>query len=295
MLSWNETSVAESLAVMVQKETAVYNKRCDYLGKPSCVKGVVSEDDRTKMVDWCYKVVDTCQLERETVAIAMDLVDRFLSNKSSTAAMDVLGDRIQFQLLSLTALYVSIKVSQKISLGSDFFSVISRELYPIQDIEAMELVLLKELAWCISPPTCVQVANHVFSLLSTHVTLDRATWAAILDEVEYQGENAVRDYYFVTQRPSTVAMAAIFNATMDRLDNKEECQDILRAVLSVMNSAEFESIEVILAARTKLQNLVYGFDYDGDGGDAGYTADNDEDGCDSGEAQVDDAAQWYLY
>ena len=281
IMSWNETSVAESLAVMVQKETTVYNKRYDYLGNPSCAQGIVSEDDRTKMVDWCYKVVDTCQLERETVAIAMDLVDRFLSNESSTAAMDVLGDRIQFQLLSLTALYVSIKISQKIALGSDFFSVISRELYPIQDIEAMELVLLKELAWCISPPTCVQISYHIVSLISTQVTFDKNAWAAILDEVDHQAEHAVRHYDFVTQRPSTVAMAAIFNA-LGRFD-KHESQGILSAVLSIMNTAEFESIEVILATRSKLHSLVYGHESTGD--------DWDVEECD---AAVDETDQWYL-
>jgi hypothetical protein len=290
-MSWNETSVAESLAVMVQKETAVYNKRYDYLGNPSCAQGVVSEDDRTKMVDWCYKVVDTCQLERETVAIAMDLVDRFLSNKSSTAAMDVLGDRIQFQLLSLTALYVSIKISQKIALGSDFFSVISRELYPVKDIEAMELILLKELSWCISPPTCVQMAHHILTLSSTLVCFDKASLAALLNDVDYQAECAVRDYYFVTQRPSTLAMAAIINS-VDRIEGSQERQDIIRAVLSVTKYAEFESIEVILATRIKLHSLVYGHDDSGDGRDGEV---DDEDGCDVEEAQVDDAAQWYLY
>jgi hypothetical protein len=137
----------------------------------------------------------------------------------------------------------------------------------------MELVLLKELAWCISPPTCVQVANHVFSLLSTHVTLDRATWAAILDEVEYQGENAVRDYYFVTQRPSTVAMAAIFN-TVNRC-GKHESQAIVRAVLSIIKNAEFDSIEVILASRSKLYCVVYGQD----DSDVGAEVTHDPDRC----------------
>ena len=297
--SWDPTSVAESLAVMIQKETTVYKRR-DYLhGSSNCVCGVLDEEDRTKMVEWCYSVVDICQLERETVAIAMDLVDRFLSNKASTSAMSVLGDRIQFQLLTLAALYVSIKISMKIALGSDFFSVISRELYPVKDIEAMELILLKELSWCISPPTCVQMAHHILTLSSTLVCFDKASLAALLNEVDYQAECAVRDYYFVTQRPSTLAMAAIINS-VDRIEGSQERQDIIRAVLSVTKYAEFESIEVILATRIKLHSLVYGHDVKGDGRDdedaqVDDTADNVEDGCDSGEAQVDDAAQWYLY
>ncbi len=261
-MSWyNDTSVAESLATMIQKERSVY-RSCDYLNGILGVQGVINEEDRTKMVDWCYSVVDACQLERETVAMAMDLVDRFLSNKSSTAAMDVRRDRFQFQLLTITALYVSIKITMKVALGSDFFASISRELYPVQEIEAMELILLTELSWYISAPTCVQMARHILILVSihAHVTFEQTKWAEILDEVEYQAELAVRDYYFVTQRPSTVAMAAILNI-VDRF-GKHESQAFVRAILTLMHNAEFqfefEAIEVILASRSKLYNVVYG-------------------------------------
>ena len=256
-------SVTESLTVMMEKERSVY-KSSDYLNGTIGLRGFIDEEDRTKMVEWCYSVVDICQLEREAVAMAMEMVDRFLSRKaSSSVAMDVLRDRIQFQLLTMTALYISIKISTKIALGSEFFSMVSRGMYPIKEIEAMEMTLLQELSWCISAPTCVQTAHHILSLMSTHVTFDEKTWATILNEIEYQAEYAVRDYYFVTQRPSTVALAAILNA-FDRFDKRHERQDAVRAGLSVLNSAEFESIDVILSTRNKLHTLIYGNEHCGD-------------------------------
>lgn len=259
-LPWNSTSVAESLAAMMQKESTVY-KRCDYLIEPpvGSKKNLLDEGDRQKIVDWCYSVVDICQLERETVAMAMEMVDRFLSNKSSKVAMDALENRIQYQLLALTALYISIKISMPQALGSDFMSIISGELYSVREIEAMELVLLKELSWCISAPTCVQMAHQILSLSSTLASpVDKEMWVSILDEVEYQAEHAVRHYCFVPQRPSTVAMAAIFN-TLIGFD-KDGSHDILRAVMSVMKNADFEPLEVILTTRNKLHSLVYGQD-----------------------------------
>ena len=272
---WNNTSaVAESLAVMMQKERTVYKRR-DYLSnRTTGLQGNITEEDRTSMVDWCYRVVDVCQLDRETVAMAMDMVDRFLSNKSSVAATVMMGNRIQFQLLTLTALYVSIKISNKSVLGSDFFSVASCELYSVEDIEAMEHLLLKELSWCISAPTCVQMAHHILKLTGTHVMLDKATWANILDEVDYQAEHAVRHNYFVTQLPSTVAVAAIFNA-LDRF-NKFESQEFIRAVLSVIKTAAFESLEVILATRNKLHSLVNGDTNTADGFDDIESTDSDQ-------------------
>jgi hypothetical protein len=262
-MPWNVMSVTESLTVMMEKERSVY-KCSDYLKGTLGLRGVIDEEDHTKMVEWCYSVVNICQLEREAVAMAMEMVDRFLSKKSSSSvAMDVLRDRIQFQLLTMTALYISIKISTKIALRSDFFSMISQDLYPIKEIEAMEMILLQELSWCISAPTCAQMAHHILLLMSTHVTFDETTWATILNEIEYQAKYAVRDYYFVTQRPSTVALAAILNAT-DRFHKKHESQDAVRAVLSVLKSAEFESIYVILSTRNKLHTLIYGNEHSED-------------------------------
>jgi len=275
-LSWIDMSIAESLAVLMQKERTVY-RSCDYLHNGALgLQGVLDEEDRTKMVEWCYSVVDICQLERESVSMAMEMVDRFLSKKSNVAIDVLLGDRIQFQLLTLTALYVSIKMSMKVVLGSEFFSIISRDLYAVKEIEAMEKILLEELSWYITAPTCVQMSHHILSLISTHTTLSKTTLTTILNEVEYQAEYSVRDYYFVTQRPSTVAIAAILNTTLDRFD-KHESEDIARAVFTVMsNAAEFESMDIILATRKKLHSLVYGH-----GNPAGDCEETDD--------------QWYLY
>ena len=252
-MSWNAASAAEILSVMLQKEQTVYRSR-DYLANPSSSRQVIDEGDRTKMVDWCYRIVDTCQLEREIVAIAMEMVDRFLS-KPSKVSEGVLRDRIQFQLLTLTSLYVAIKSNEKTALGSDFFSHISGELYTAKEIESMERTLLNELSWCISAPTCVQMAHHILSLLSSHLTFDKMSQDAIFDEVMFQTEHAVRDFFFVTQRPSTVALAAIFNS-LDIFD-KRDGQAIIQALLSVMNE-EIDSLEIILTTKSKLFCLVYG-------------------------------------
>jgi len=257
MSVWNAVSVVESLSVMMQKEQTVY-RSCDYLQhqqKPLATASLrlVNEDIRSKIVDWCYKLVDICQFKRETVSVAMELVDRLLSKASTTVSEAILCDLIQFQLLSATSLYVAIKTTESTVIGIDFLSSISCDLYSVESIEAMEQTLLHELSWRISPPTCVQMAHHILFLISTHLFLDKS-WSAILDEVGYQAEHAVRDYYFVTQRPSTVAMAAILN-TLELFD-KQNGQAFVRSLLSVMND-EFDSLEIILVTKKRLYNLVY--------------------------------------
>ena len=257
MSSWKATSVAESLSVMMQKEQTIY-RSCDYLHPPSSSSSLnlraVDAEVRTKMVDWCYSLIDVCQFERESVAMALEMVDRFLS-KPSKESEAVLCDCMQYQLLTVTALYIAVKTSGETVLGIDFFCCISNDLYSVKEIEAMERTLLHGLSWCISAPTCVQMAHHILTLISADIQCEVKTWNAILDEVMFQAEHTVREYYFVTQRPSTVAMAAIFN-TLELLD-KRNGRAFVRSLLSILND-DFDSLEIILATKNKLSSLLYG-------------------------------------
>jgi len=64
----------------------------------------------------------------------------------------------------------------------------------------------------------------------------------------------VRDYYFSTQRRSTIALAAIFNVIRDM--STKERQEIIGAFLCViMDCFEFDHSKHIAAARTRLQYL----------------------------------------
>ncbi|KAL7440690.1 hypothetical protein ACHAXH_005719 [Discostella pseudostelligera] len=254
MSSWNASFVAESLLAMIQREQTVY-RSSDYLETPSPTPSlrIVDEVVRMKMVDWCYSFIDVCHFEREIVAVAMEMVDRFLSMSNKAEA--VLCDRLQFQLLTVTSLYIAVKTHGESALGIDFFCSISCDIYSVDEIEAMERTLLHELSWCISPQTCVQMANHILALVSSDVRFEQSIYSAILDEVMYQAEHAVRNYYFATQRQSTVAMAAIFN-TLERLD-KQNGQAVVRSLLSIIDE-EFDSLEIILDIKSRLNNLVYG-------------------------------------
>jgi hypothetical protein len=255
--------LADSLAVMMQKEQTVY-RSCDYLHASASSSSssssalnlrVVDEDVRMTMVDWCYSLIDVCQFERESVAMAMEMVDRFLS-KSSKESEAVLCDRMQFQLLTMTALYVAVKTNGKTALAMDFISYIGQDLYTIKEIEDMEQTLLDQLAWRISAPICVQMSHHILTLVLEHVSLDKSTRKRLRDEMYFQAESAVRDYYFVTQRPSTIAIAAMLNAVAI-LSEKHDCRDICCALASVLND-DFDSIEKILDTKSRLFSLVYG-------------------------------------
>ena len=255
-LSRDTVAVAESLSVMINKEQAIY-RISDYLlplVSSSCSSSAITESDRTQIVDWCYSVVDLVEFERETVMVAMGIVDRFLSKPSSSTTY-FLQDRVQFQLLSLTALYIAIKTNELQAFGSDLVAAVSNGLYSVKDVEAMELTILQGLEWRIFAPTSIQLAHQILSLLLPHVRLEESMWYYILDEVRYQAKNALRDYHLSIERPSTVAMAAILNS-LDRVVDSQDLQAILRTLLTIIKNGDFASTGRILSASVRLQRVI---------------------------------------
>ncbi len=139
-------------------------------------------------------------------------------------------------------------------LSPKFFTTLSCGLYSVEDVEATEKDLLEGLSWHISAPTCMQVANHILSWISKYVDVQKSTWATILDEVAFQSERAVREYDFVTTRPSTVAMASIFNA-IEYVDEKDR-EAIIVALVFFMDF-EFDSPETLLESKDRLFRMFY--------------------------------------
>ena len=124
-LSRNSEEVAYTLAAIIKRELSSYScsSRSGYLDLDPSFPTMVTTDDRVKVVDWCYDVVDHCRLLRVTAASAMEMADRFLSLPSNSAdaaqvSDEALGDRSKFQLLAVTALYISIKLNEKVVISS---------------------------------------------------------------------------------------------------------------------------------------------------------------------------------
>ena len=264
-LSRNTEAVADVLAAMIERELSTYScsSRGGYLD-PS-YPTMVTTSDRTKIVDWCYDVVDHCQLSRENVASAMEMVDRFLSLPGNSAdaacvSAEALGDQQEFQLLAVTALYVSIKLNENVVIPSDqFSSEVCHHVYSTKEIEDMERTLLSGLSWRCHAPTAHQVGLSILSLLLPYVDIPEVTWGYLIDETKYLTELAVRDYYFSTQRTSTIALAAIFNVIEDMTTGATGLKDLLllRSLLSVITeSFDFDHPKQVAAAIKRLRLLV---------------------------------------
>ena len=259
-LARDTEAVADSLATMIKRELTTYCIGYLYLDQSDTT--IITADDRKKLVDWCYAVVDHCHYSRETVASAMEMVDRFLSmsmpsNSAYAAPLsdEALRDQTKFQLLTIAALYSSIKVNEKVAISSHVYAdIMCSRAYTAEEIEDMERTLLSGLSWRCHAPTAHQVGLSILSLLLPYVDIPEVTWGFLMDEMKYLTELAVRDYYFSTQRKSTIALAAIFNVISDM--STKERQELLGAFLRViMGCFDFDDSKQIAAARARLSLL----------------------------------------
>jgi hypothetical protein len=257
-LSRNTEAVADSLVAMIKKELTIYSYKCIGYLDPSDTT-IITVDDRMTLVDWCYDVVDHCHYSRETVASAMEMVDRFLSMPSNSAnaaqvSDEAVRDQIKFQLLTIAALYISIKINEKRAISSVWFAKMSRGVYTAEEIEDMERTLLSGISWQCHAPTASQVGFYILSLILPKVDLLEVTWGFLMDEMKYLTELAVREYYFSTQRTSTVALAAIINAS-NELDFKPR-QDFMKALSSIFVDFGFEDFDRLIVCKNKLARLI---------------------------------------
>ena len=172
------------------------------LGEP------VDAQARSIIADWCVKIMGVCQYQRETAAIAVSYLDRFMA---SPDGYSVLLDRSQFQLAALACVYSAVKVHEQQALGPELVAKLSNGERTSREIEKMELRLLQAVQWRVHPPTAMAfVRNHIE--LIPEDDFDVLTRQALLDLTQYQVDMSLLDYEFSIQKSSLLGLAALLNA-----------------------------------------------------------------------------------
>jgi hypothetical protein len=168
----------------------------------------VTVECRNLMVAWCYQVVDYLSFRRETVEIAINILDRFCCTEPGRAAT---MDRKVFQLASMTSLYTACKIHEPEAMDPKLVSNLSRGVYSPREVEEMESVILAALQWRVNPPTSLSFIRQLLDLIPLDVINQNVRQAAY-DIAKYQTELAVNEFDFLTVKASTVAYGAFMNA-----------------------------------------------------------------------------------
>jgi hypothetical protein len=251
-------------AMRTQEESESYRTR-DYLADLDDImmmsdgddsRGPIDESCRRKMCMWSTQVVDFFQFgSRESVHMASAYLDRFLSS-SDEAAQRALLNRKEYQLFSMTALYLAIKIQETIEVDLSIMEKLSRGDYTARDFMRAEVELIRSLRWRLNDPTPTEFVRRFVSLLPADVESPPSLTSAssstptptptaqqqeqamsdeymIMDFARFQTEISVTDYSFVATRPSLIATASILNA-VDTIENlsltNQQKQDFVHAV-----------------------------------------------------------------
>ena len=174
----------------------------------------VNAECRSKMVFWYCQVVEFCNFNREVVELSMRCVDRFLDTLLATpnSHMEALNSRETYELASMTALYIIVKINETEILDPRILSDFSMGDFSEEDIKRTEAAMLTALRWRVNPPTAISFLRHLLALLPTSENVDAGTIRAIYEMATHQVEKSILDYRLVTTRPSVIAYAAILNS-----------------------------------------------------------------------------------
>ena len=153
-----------------------------------------------------YSVVDHFELSRETVAISIDLFDRYLATRGNRC------NGSSALLTSLTTLYIAIKLNEPKKIKLTTLSNLSRGQFFPPDIEEMEFRILSNLDWMVHPPTVVSFVSHFLLFLpQVHSSVRKD----IFELARYLAELSICDAFFVDCSSSTIAYSAVLNVMDD--------------------------------------------------------------------------------
>jgi len=168
----------------------------------SSSSGGLNEIWREKICEWCYQVVDHFDFNREIVDIALNYLDRYLATRQVNKKI--------FQLAAMTALYLAIKLYEPGVLRMSSLIELSRGYFKVEHIAAMEENILRALSWLVHPPTSLAFTRCLMQLLPCDCA--QSVKHGILELTRFLTELSVCDFFFVTHKPSSIAIAALMNA-----------------------------------------------------------------------------------
>ncbi|KAG7345481.1 cyclin-like protein [Nitzschia inconspicua] len=226
----------------------------DYLGRfaeqvsaPS--KSQVDVQCRYQMCQWSYSIADYCKLKKDTVASAINTLDRFLD-----ATPCALTDQSVFQLAAMTSMYMSVKLNEVNGLGMDCMVAFSRGSFSARQYETMEKIIVEACKWYMNPPTANQIGHELVLWMCGQDNI--IPFDTLLDLVNLQVEAAVYDYYLVTAAPSLIAVAAFLNAVEGmEVHTPQEQRRIRNKVISAIEMSRSES-QLLPKAQQRLYELI---------------------------------------
>merc|ERR1719357_2342696 len=113
----------------------------------------ITNSMRAILVDWLVEVGEEYKLQNETLYLAVNYIDRFLSSMSV--------QRAKLQLVGTAAMFIASKYEEIYPPDVGEFVYITDDTYNKRQVLRMEHLVLKVLKFSVSPPTAYFFVNHL--------------------------------------------------------------------------------------------------------------------------------------
>lgn len=191
---------ADAIEAMLKQET-------EYLATHKRETGKIKQG-RVTMIAWQYDIVDYLGLDRELVVVATSHFDRYFG---SVLVSTLIDEYESIELVSLGCLYICLKTHGTKLMSAESMSDITGGLYAQEEIERVELTILKALMWRVNPPTAMTFVHFIMDSFSQRKEPDTET-IALLNMIQLQIEASMFERNVATMKPSIVAVASMLNA-----------------------------------------------------------------------------------
>lgn len=234
----------------------------------------VKNIDRQKMVEWYYEMADFLKIDRSTASRAMILLDRFMATSyRAPAAAEARKNRDQYQLFALTALFLSIKLFERLNIQAEHVSYLSRGRYQPQEIVKMETMMLAALEWKVCEATKVDyvdnIMNYIVPRMENSSSYAMSNSSKLLDNIKelalLQIQLSDFEATFASRKQSVVAFAAICNAfenkkTAMSQPDRNTFHDCIKSLMRIMSLTDRSGREEL---GSTIQDLRYTVDPQG--------------------------------
>lgn len=159
---------------------------------------------RFTMVDWFQQIMGTFQYEHETMEVTMSILDRYVASKP-----ELMKHSKSYKLAALTSLYVAAKMHEQCCLTPHHVNDLSTDIHEIKRIEQEELSILMAIGWRVNPPTPTAFSRELFAIIPSDLVKKKDEIVTIFN---MQMKYAMLEEIFVTEKPSLLVLAALYNA-----------------------------------------------------------------------------------
>jgi hypothetical protein len=161
---------------------------------------------RLQCIHWAFAVVRSFDIDTETVAVAFNLLDRYIIHELGVSGAPAIT-REDFQLFAMTALYISVKtfIPYPRKLGVDAMVAMSRDFYAREDFVTTEQDMLGALGWRINTPTVYSFSSQFLALMALETDQKKMVERICAN----LSERIVADPFFVPLQASLVGLACL--------------------------------------------------------------------------------------